>query len=160
MPLTARSPERSAAALALSPPALSGDSGATDRRRRKQREPDTGTGGFGQSAAGRSRAGSSGTSKSGAGKGGIDPTAAPGRRRKGSGLSAADRLPLGKAPDLEAIVARQRLGLPLAGRLREDEVTRAWKRAAADHHPDRGGHLPTMQLVNTARDLLLGRGVA
>jgi hypothetical protein len=56
-------------------------------------------------------------------------------------------------------VARQRLGLPLAGRLREDEVTRAWKRAAADHHPDRGGHLGTMQAVNTARDLLLGRGV-
>jgi len=82
-----------------------------------------------------------------------------GRRKRGSGLSAADRSPLGKAPDLEAIIARQRLGLPLAGRLREADVTRAWKLAAADHHPDRGGRHDTMQAVNVARDLLLGRGV-
>jgi hypothetical protein len=82
-----------------------------------------------------------------------------GRRKKGSGLSAADRSPLGKAPDLDAIIARQRLGLPLAGRLREADVTRAWKLAAADHHPDRGGRHDTMQAVNMARDLLLGRGV-
>jgi hypothetical protein len=82
-----------------------------------------------------------------------------GRRKKGSGLSAADRSPLGKAPDLDAIIARQRLGLPLAGRLREADVTRAWKLAAADHHPDRGGQHDTMQAVNMARDLLLGRGV-
>lgn len=82
-----------------------------------------------------------------------------GRRKRGSGLSAADRSPLGKAPDLEAIIARQRLGLPLAGRLREADVTRAWKLAAADHHPDRGGRHDTMQAVNIARDLLLGRGV-
>ena len=82
-----------------------------------------------------------------------------GRRKKGSGLSAADRSPLGKAPDLDAIIARQRLGLPLTGRLREADVTRAWKLAAADHHPDRGGRHDTMQAVNIARDLLLGRGV-
>lgn len=82
-----------------------------------------------------------------------------GRRKRGSGLSAADRSPLGKAPDLDAIIARQRLGLPLAGRLREVDVTRAWKLAAADHHPDRGGRHDTMQAVNMARDLLLGRGV-
>ena len=82
-----------------------------------------------------------------------------GRRKRGSGLSAADRSPLGKAPDLDAIIARQRLGLPLAGRLREADVTRAWKLAAADHHPDRGGRHDTMQAVNIARDLLLGRGV-
>ena len=87
------------------------------------------------------------------------PEGAHSRGRRGSGLSAADRSPLGKAPDLEAIIARQRLGLPLAGRLREADVTRAWKLAAADHHPDRGGQLDTMQAVNTARDLLLGRGV-
>jgi len=103
-----------------------------------------------RSFAGRRRAGGPAQGRRGGG---------PGRSRKGSGLSAADREPLGKAPDLEAIVARQRLGLPLAGRLREDDVTRAWKRAAADHHPDRGGRLDTMQAVNTARDRLLGRGV-
>jgi hypothetical protein len=85
--------------------------------------------------------------------------ASHGRRKRGTGLSAADRSPLGKAPDLDAIIARQRLGLPLAGRLREVDVTRAWKLAAADHHPDRGGRLDTMQAVNTARDLLLERGV-
>jgi hypothetical protein len=135
------------------PPAPAGESGGTGRRRR-QREAGPGFAGAGagfRSATpqgARSRSGPSG------------PAAAAGRRRKGSGLSAADRAPLGKAPDLEAIVARQRLGLPLSGRLREEEVTRAWKRAAADHHPDRGGNLATMQLVNTARDLLLGRGVA
>jgi hypothetical protein len=86
-------------------------------------------------------------------------SASHGRRKRGSGLSAADRSPLGKAPDLDAIIARQRLGLPLAGRLREADVTRAWKLAAADHHPDRGGRHDTMQAVNVARDLLLGRGV-
>jgi hypothetical protein len=84
---------------------------------------------------------------------------AKGRKKKGSGLSAADRGPLGKHPDLDAIVARQRLHLPLSGRLGEAEVTRAWKLAAAEHHPDRGGLHDTMQLINGARDLLLGRGL-
>jgi hypothetical protein len=88
-----------------------------------------------------------------------DSSQGKGRRRRGTGLSAADRSPLGKAPELDAIIARQRLGLPLAGRLREADVTRAWKLAAADHHPDRGGQHDTMQAVNVARDLLLGRGV-
>jgi curved DNA-binding protein CbpA len=37
-------------------------------------------------------------------------------------------------------------------------VTAAWKAAAAEHHPDRGGAHDTMQAVNGARDLLLGRG--
>lgn len=80
------------------------------------------------------------------------------RRRRSGGLSAADWGPLGKHPDLDAIVARQRLHLPLSGRLTEAEVTRAWKSAAAEHHPDRGGAHDTMQAVNAARDLLLGRG--
>lgn len=84
------------------------------------------------------------------------------RRRSGSsrrrgGLSKADWGPLGKHPDLEAIVARQRLHLPLSGRLTAAQVSQAWKRCAAEHHPDRGGEHDTMQLVNGARDLLLGR---
>ncbi len=97
----------------------------------------------------------------GSSKGGAKPgkAGAKGRKKKGSGLSAADRGPLGKHPDLEAIVARQRLHLPLSGRLEESQVTRAWKRAAGEHHPDRGGLHDTMQLINGARDLLLGRGV-
>lgn len=80
-----------------------------------------------------------------------------GRRRRGSGLSAADRQPLGRSPDLEAMRARHRLGLPLVGRLGEEQVNRAWKREAAEHHPDRGGVHGTMQAINAARDLLLGR---
>jgi hypothetical protein len=81
-----------------------------------------------------------------------------GRKRRGSGLSAADRSPLGRSPDVEAMQARHRLGLALAGRLREADVTRAWKRAAAEHHPDRGGAHDTMQSINAARVLLLGLG--
>lgn len=79
------------------------------------------------------------------------------RRRPNARLSAGDWGPLGKHPDLEAIVARQRLGLPLSGRLPVASVNQAWKRAAAEHHPDRGGAHDTMQAINGARDRLLGR---
>lgn len=87
------------------------------------------------------------------------------RKRKGgakkvAALSKADWGPLGKHPDLEAIVARQRLHLPLSGRLSEAQVNLAWKRCASQHHPDRGGAHGTMQLVNGARDLLLGRSIS
>jgi hypothetical protein len=88
------------------------------------------------------------------------PAGTKGRRKKGTGLSAADHGPLGRSPGLEAIEARSRLGLALAGRLRESDVTLAWKRAAAEHHPDRGGRHDTMQAVNGARDVLLGRGLS
>jgi len=81
-------------------------------------------------------------------------------RKRSRGLSKDDWGPLGKHPDLDAIVARQRLHLPLSGRLTAAQVNQAWKRCAAEHHPDRGGAHDTMQLVNGARDLLLGRGEA
>ena len=88
----------------------------------------------------------------------------PARRAKRKGgnkrapaLSKGDWGPLGKHPDLDAIVARQRLHLPLSGRLTAAQVNQAWKRCAGEHHPDRGGEHDTMQLVNGARDLLLGR---
>lgn len=80
--------------------------------------------------------------------------------RRSPALSKADWGPLGKHPDLDAIVARQRLHLPLSGRLTVERVQQAWKRCAAEHHPDRGGAHDTMQLVNGARDLLLGRDQA
>jgi len=83
-----------------------------------------------------------------------------GSSRRSPALSKADWGPLGKHPDLEAIVARQRLHLPRSGRLTEAEVNQAWKRCAAEHHPDRGGEHDTMQLVNGARDLLLGRSLS
>ena len=130
---------------------------------------DEGNGAVDHGAAQRGFGGGSGRRAASGGRGGRgrkpgsfgpqEGSGSHGRRKKGSGLSAADRSPLGKAPDLDAIIARQRLGLPLAGRLREADVTRAWKLAAADHHPDRGGRHDTMQAVNVARDLLLGRGV-
>ncbi|WP_254977164.1 J domain-containing protein [Cyanobium sp. ATX 6A2] len=80
------------------------------------------------------------------------------RKRRSKGLSRADWGALGKHPDLKAILARQRLHLPLSGRLTADQVNRAWKDAAAEYHPDRGGAHDTMQAINAARDLLLGRG--
>lgn len=79
--------------------------------------------------------------------------------RRSPALSKADWGPLGKHPDLDAIIARQRLHLPLSGRLSERQVNQAWKQCAAEHHPDRGGEHDTMQLVNGARDLLLGRSL-
>ncbi|MEB3264227.1 MAG: molecular chaperone DnaJ [Synechococcus sp.] len=87
-------------------------------------------------------------------------TSRAGKRRGGKrspALSKADWGPLGKHPDLDAIVARQRLHLPLSGRLTVAQVNQAWKRCAGEHHPDRGGAHDTMQQVNGARDLLLGR---
>lgn len=80
-----------------------------------------------------------------------------GGRKRSPALSRADWGPLGKHPDLDAIVARQRLHLPLSGRLTAAQVNQAWKRCASEHHPDRGGEHDTMQSVNGARDLLLGR---
>ncbi|MEB3352156.1 MAG: J domain-containing protein [Cyanobacteriota bacterium] len=96
-----------------------------------------------------------GETKGFGGSGGRGRSRRSARRRPA--LSKADWGPLGKHPDLDAIVARQRLHLPLSGRLTTTEVNQAWKRCAAEHHPDRGGAHDTMQLVNTARDLLLGR---
>ncbi|MCX5932774.1 MAG: molecular chaperone DnaJ [Cyanobacteria bacterium] len=84
---------------------------------------------------------------------------ARGGKKRNPALSKADWGPLGKHPDLDSIVARQRLHLPRCGRITATAVTRAWKLAAAEHHPDRGGQHDTMQLVNGARDLLLGRGL-
>ena len=88
------------------------------------------------------------------------PSRRKGGKKRSPALSKADWGPLGKHPDIEAIVARQRLHLPLSGRISAEAVTRAWKTAAGEHHPDRGGRHDTMQLVNGARDLLLGRGLA
>jgi curved DNA-binding protein CbpA len=38
-------------------------------------------------------------------------------------------------------------------------LKKTWKAKMMQHHPDRGGQHDTMQLVNGARDLLLGRGL-
>jgi len=123
-------------------PALVAPPAAPSGRRRRKPEAGAGSRGFGTGGR-REKA----------------PAQGKGRKRRGSGLSAADRSPLGRSPDLPALEARARLGLALAGRLSEGDVNRAWKRAAGEHHPDRGGLHDTMQAINAARDLLLGRGI-
>ena len=62
---------------------------------------------------------------------------------------------MGRDPDLEAIQARQSLGLPLTGRLTEQQVKRAHKLLAVQHHPDKGGDPEVMTRFNNARDILL-----
>ena len=62
---------------------------------------------------------------------------------------------MGRDPDLEAIQARQSLGLPLSGRLTEQQVKRAHKLLAVQHHPDKGGDPEVMTRFNNARDVLL-----
>ena len=123
--------ERAAGLLATSHPATG---------RQPQRDQPSGQKGFGGSSPGKSRKRKASS-------------------RRSPSLSKADWGPMGKHPDLEAIVARQRLHLPCSGRLTADQVNQAWKRCAAEPHPDRGGAHNTMQLVNGARDLLLGRHV-
>jgi len=127
MPDTTR---RQPASLAITP--------ARGQQQRPEGDPPAASKGFGGGQAGRG-----GRRK-------------PGQKRSHA-LSKADWGPLGKHPDLDAILARQRLQLPRSGRLTPAQVNQAWKRCAGEHHPDRGGEHDAMQLVNAARDLLLGR---
>ena len=62
---------------------------------------------------------------------------------------------MGRDPDLDAIRARQILGLPLTGRLTEQQVRRAHRHLAVSHHPDKGGEPELMTRFNNARDALL-----
>jgi hypothetical protein len=151
----------------MSMPLVVSGSAPGQQQASSEREPKGFGASKGRGASGFQGAGGAGAAKGGATKGGATKGGAAkgkdtgskggaGRKRRGSGLSAADRSPLGRSPDMEAMQARHRLGLALAGRLREEEVTRAWKRAAAEHHPDRGGAHGTMQAINAARVLLLG----
>jgi hypothetical protein len=63
--------------------------------------------------------------------------------------------PLGRDPEIEAIKARQSLGLPLTGRLKAHQVKQAHKLLAVQHHPDKGGDPEMMTRFNNARDVLL-----
>jgi len=131
----ARAIPTSSALVSLRPPAAPGaaDAEATKPMGR----------GFGGSGGGKGRQGKERQGK--------------GRGRRGSGLAAADRQPLGKSPDHEAMIDRRRLGLPLTGRLTPADVARAYRQLAGEHHPDRGGGHDRMQLINGARDRLLGK---
>ena len=77
------------------------------------------------------------------------------KRRPGTSNHQREQCPMGRDPDLEAIVARQALGLPLTGRLTEQQVKRAHKQLAIQHHPDKGGDAEAMTRFNRAKDALL-----
>ena len=97
---------------------------------------DTGSGGFGGASTKRSKA-----SKA--------------KRKPRKSNHRREQCPLGRDPDLEAIKARQCLGLPLTGRLNAVLVKRAHKILAVQHHPDKGGDPEMMTRFNNARDVLL-----
>ena len=78
-----------------------------------------------------------------------------GKRKPGKSNHRREQCPMGRDPDLEAIKARQALGLPLTGRLSEQQVKRAHKQLAVRHHPDKGGDPQVMTRFNNARDALL-----
>ena len=77
------------------------------------------------------------------------------KRKPGKSNHRREQCPMGRDPDIEAIKARQALGLPLTGRLTESQVKRAHKLLAVKHHPDKGGDPETMTRFNNARDALL-----
>ena len=97
---------------------------------------DSGSGGFGGST----------TTKSKASKA---------RRKPRKSNHRREQCPLGRDPELEAIKARQSLGLPLTGRLKALQVKQAHKSLAVQYHPDKGGDPAMMTRFNNARDVLL-----
>ena len=62
---------------------------------------------------------------------------------------------MGRDPGLEAIQARQCLGLPLTGRLTVAQVKRAHKLLAVQYDPDKGCDPEVMTRFNTSRDVPL-----
>ena len=78
-----------------------------------------------------------------------------GKRKPGKANHRREQCPMGRDPDIDAIKARQSLGLPLTGRLTEQQVKRAHKLLAVKHHPDKGGDPEMMTRYNNARDVLL-----
>ena len=89
------------------------------------------------------------------GFGGADAKKKGSKRKPGKANHRREQCPMGRDPDIEAIKARQSLGLPLTGRLTEQQVKRAHKLLAVKHHPDKGGDPELMTRFNNARDALL-----
>ena len=77
------------------------------------------------------------------------------KRKPGKANHRREQCPMGRDPDIDAIKARQSLGLPLTGRMTEQQVKRAHKLLAVKHHPDKGGDPELMRRYNNARDVLL-----
>ena len=97
---------------------------------------DSGAGGFGAAATKRSK-----------------PSKA--RRKPRKSNHRREQCPLGRDPNIDAIKARQSLGLPLTGRLSVAQVKQVHKSLAVQHHPDKGGDPEMMTRFNHARDVLL-----
>ncbi len=82
-------------------------------------------------------------------------------RLRGMRLSASARLALEEAAFLLSLMAmsldqaREVLGLQSQSPSNE-EIEKAWKKKALEHHPDRGGDPEKMKEVNVARDILTG----
>ena len=77
------------------------------------------------------------------------------KRKPGKANHRREQCPLGRDPEIDAIKARQSLGLPLTGRLKAQQVKQAHKLLAVQHHPDKGGDPEMMTRFNNARDVLL-----
>ena len=89
------------------------------------------------------------------GFGGADAKKNGSKGTPGKANHRREQCQMGRDPDIEAIKARQSLGLPLTGRLTEQQVKRAHKLLAVKHHPDKGGDPELMTRFNNARDALL-----
>ena len=95
------------------------------------------------------------TRKTGFGGGSSRNKKSGGKRKSGKSNHKREQCPMGRDPDIDAIKARQSLGLPLSGRLTEQQVKQAHKLLAVKHHPDKGGDPELMTRYNNARDVLL-----
>ena len=95
------------------------------------------------------------TTKTGFGGGSSRSKKSGGKRKPGKSNHKREQCPMGRDPDIDAIKARQSLGLPLSGRLTEQQVKQAHKLLAVKHHPDKGGDPELMTRYNNARDVLL-----
>jgi hypothetical protein len=78
-------------------------------------------------------------------------------------LKASVRLALEEAASMLALLAmsfdqaKQVLGFPPEASPTTEEVQKAWKKLAMQHHPDRGGDQEKMKEVNVAKDILEGK---
>ena len=95
------------------------------------------------------------TTTTGFGGGSSRSKKATSKRKPGKSNHRREQCPMGRDPDIDAIKARQSLGLPLTGRLTEQQVKKAHKLLAVKHHPDKGGDPELMTRFNNARDILL-----
>jgi len=74
---------------------------------------------------------------------------------KRRGMDDAFRRLMGIDKGISESTARERLALPASGPINESAIRSAYRKLAAEHHPDRGGDPPAFQRLTEARDRLL-----